>query len=162
MSQNRGYLLGRLFALLASQGVLEQTPEQLYELASTAPPQVLPKALAILIGSGKEQILFPLMKQLPLEAFDGPLNRREQGAFAIGYAHERSGYAVPQAEDEGDEEGQDLTERYEFRVDPQLKEWIKMSGGGAFIRSLLRAERTKSAQDLAPKQSLLSEEENTR
>jgi hypothetical protein len=99
-----------------------------------------------MIASGKEEILFPLLKRLPPDAFDGPLNRREQGAFALGYAHERTGYAIPSLEEEHDDEGQDLIERYEFRLDPQLKEWIKIQGGGSFIRATLRNERVKAAQ----------------
>ncbi len=55
MPQIRGYLLRRLFTLLATQGVLEQPPEQLYQQASAAPPQVIPKALAALIAEGKEE-----------------------------------------------------------------------------------------------------------
>ena len=152
MSYSRGYLLGRLFAFLAIQGALEGTPEQLYSLASTAPPQVLPKALAAAIAAGKEETLFPLMKPLPLDAFDGPLNRREQGAFALGYAHERMGYRAPLVEEESEDVEQELTERYEFRVEPQLKEWIKTKGGGAFIRTLLRAERTQPAQESVSEQ----------
>ena len=145
MSYSRGYLLGRLFAFLAMQRALEGEPAQLYALASTAPPQVLPKALAAAIAMGKEEALFPLMKLLPLETFEGPLNRREQGAFAIGYAHERAGFLIP-LEEEGDEVEQELTERYEFRVDPSLKEWIKAGGGGAFIRAVLRTQRAKQSQ----------------
>lgn len=152
MPQTRGYFLGRLFALLAQQEVLEQPPEQLYHLASTTPPQVFPQALAVLIGAGKEEVVFSLMQRLPLDAFDGPLNRREQGAFALGYSHERSGYSPPLLEDEQDDEGQELTERYEFRVDSQLKEWIKSSGGGSFIRSILRREHMKSIQEAPPKE----------
>jgi hypothetical protein len=148
MPQMRGYLLGRLFALLAMQGALEQPAEQLYQLAATSPPQVIPKALATMIEAGKEEAVFLLVKQLPLDAFDGPFNRREQGAFAIGYAHERLGYVLPELEEEHAEDEQELTERYEFRLDPQLKEWIKMSGGGTFIRSLLRAERAKTVQEM--------------
>ena len=153
MPQIRGYLLGRLFAHLAFQGALEQPPEQLYQQASTAPPQVLPKALATLIAEGKEDTIFPLMKHLPLDAFDGGLNRREQGAFALGYAHERSGYATSVLDEDQDEEAQELTERYEFRIDPQLKEWIKAQGGGAFVRYLLRAERAKTL----PLQNMIAE-----
>ncbi len=53
MSYSRGYLLGRLFAFLAVQGALEGAPAQLYPLASTAPPQVLPKALATAIEASR-------------------------------------------------------------------------------------------------------------
>lgn len=148
MPHRRGYLLGRLFALLALQGALEQPAEQLYRLASTSPPQVIPRALATLIENGKEESLLPLMKHLPPDAFDGPLNRREQGAYAIGYGHERGGYPLPLQEEERDEEEQELTERYEIRVDPRLKEWIKLKGGGTFIRAILRSERTKAGQEM--------------
>jgi hypothetical protein len=145
MPQQRGYFLGRLFALLAKLGALEQPPEQCYLQAATTPPQVIPKALAAVIEAGKEEALFPLMKRLPLDAFDEPLNRREQGAFALGYTHERTGFSLPSVEEDPDEDGQDLTERYEFRVDALLKEWIKREGGGPFIRALLRNERVKQA-----------------
>jgi hypothetical protein len=147
MPQTRGYLLGRLFAFLALHEALPQPAEQLYQQASTTPPQVIPKALATAIESGKEELLFPLMKLLPLDAFDGPLNRREQGAFAIGYTHERTGFSLALLEDESEEEAQELTERYEFRLDLQLKEWIKLQGGGTFIRSVLRNERTRLTQE---------------
>jgi len=110
-----------------------------------------------MIASGKEELLFPLLRQLPLDAFDGPLNRREQGAFALGYAHERMGYPMPSQDEEHDDEEQGLTERYEFRLDPQLKEWIKTQGGGSFIRATLRNERIKLAQAITTE--LLPEED---
>ena len=157
MSQNRGYILGRLFTLLATQGVLEKTSEQLYQVASTAPPQVFPKALATLIEAGREEIIFPLMTQLPLDAFDGPLNRREQGAFALGYIHEKTGYRLNLMEDEHAEQDTELAERYEFRVDAELKEWIKLRGGGAFIRDILRAQRTAWVQERAQEQKPLGD-----
>jgi hypothetical protein len=153
MAQVRGYLLGRLFAILAREGVLGQSAEQLYQVASTTPPQVIPQALARLVEAGKEEQLYPLMNQLPLETFDGPLNRREQGAFAMGYTHERSGYLIAQAEEEHDEDEQELTERYEFRLDVQLKEWIKMRGGGPYVRAVLRNERLHAEQQVTRSQA---------
>ncbi|GCE24386.1 type I-C CRISPR-associated protein Cas8c/Csd1 [Dictyobacter kobayashii] len=116
MPYNRGYLLGRLFALLARQGMLQGDPEHVYQVASTTPPQVLPAALAFAIQQGREVELYPLTQLLPMDAFNSPLNRREQGAFALGYLQERSGHPMPVAEDEDDEP--DLTERYELRIDP--------------------------------------------
>jgi len=71
--------------LLATLGVLEQPAEDCYQQACTNPVQLIPQTLAAAIAAGKEEALFPLMKRLPLEAFDRPLNRREQGAFALGY-----------------------------------------------------------------------------
>jgi hypothetical protein len=142
---------------MATQQAFEQPAEQLYQQASTAPPQVFPRAFAAMIAAGKEELLFPLLQQLPLDAFDGPLNRREQGAFALGYAHERTGYPMPSLEEEHDDEEQGLAERYEFRLDPQLKEWVKRQGGGSFIRATLRNERLKAAQavttELQPEES---------
>jgi hypothetical protein len=144
MQYSRGYLLGRLLVLLARQGALEGPLEQVYHLASSAPPQVFPQALAALIAAGKEETILSLMTLLPLNTFDGGLNRREQGAFAIGYTHERAGCLLSlEDEEEGAEVEAELTERYEFRVDPPLKEWLKANGGGAFIRAVLRAERAK-------------------
>jgi hypothetical protein len=144
MQYSRGYLLGRLLALLARQGALQAPPEQVYQLASSAPPQVFPQALATLIAEGREEMILSLMTLLPLNTFDGGLNRKEQGAFAIGYAHERAGYQLPlEDEEDGAELEAELTERYEFRLEPPLKEWIKVNGGGAFVRAVLRAERVK-------------------
>ena len=158
MPQTRGYFLGRLFALLAKHEALEHSPEQLYRQASTVPPQVIPPALATMIAAGKEEALFPLMRYLPLDAFDGPLNRREQGAFALGYLHEQSGHPIAREEEEHDSEEQELTERYEFRVDAQLKEWIKANGGGTFIRTLLRTQRAQLMQEVS-KESASEEKE---
>lgn len=142
MQYTRGYLLGRLLVRLGKQGTLETTPEQVYQHASTVPPQVFPQALAKLIEAGKEEDIRDLMLLLPLNTFEGGLNRREQGAFALGYSHEKSGYMAPlEEEHEGNETEADLTERYELRVDPALKDWIKAHGGGAFVRALLRAEQ---------------------
>jgi CRISPR-associated protein (Cas_Csd1) len=143
---NRGYLLGRVFALLARLEVLEGRAEELYQNASARPPQVLPKAIATAIAAGKGEELFPLLSLLPVEAFDNGLNWREQGAFVIGYAHESTGVVLPKREEESEDGEQGLTERYELRVDPQLKEWLKNSGGGSFVRTLLRTERERQNQ----------------
>jgi hypothetical protein len=40
----------------------------------------------------------------------------------------------------------DLSDRYEFRIDQSLKEWIKVNGGGAFVRTVLRREQAKQGQ----------------
>lgn len=143
MAYNRGYLLGRVFALLVRLEAFDQHFQQLYPQASATPPQVFPAALARVIAAGQEEALFPLLQRLPPDTFEGPLNRREQGSFSLGYVHERMGEGFPTSDDMGDENGQELTERYEFRVDPQLKDWIKLSGGGTFLRSILRSERAK-------------------
>ena len=143
MQYNRGYLLGRLLVVLARQNALEATPEQVYQQAYTAPAQVFPKALAALIEAGKEENVRTLLRLLPVNTFDSGLNRREQGAFAIGYSHELTGYSAPLEEEHDDGEEADLTDRYELRVDPALKEWIKARGGGTFVRNVLRTERTR-------------------
>jgi CRISPR-associated protein (Cas_Csd1) len=143
MQYNRGYLLGRLLVVLAKQNALEAAPEQVYQQAFTVPAQVFPKALAALFEAGKEENVRTLLKLLPVNTFDGGLNRREQGAFAIGYSHELAGYTAPLEEEHDDGEEADLTDRYELRVDPGLKEWIKARGGGTFVRSMLRTERAR-------------------
>ena len=140
MQYNRGYLLGRLLVVLARQNALEATAEQVYQQAYTAPAQVFPKALAVLF---EEENVRTLLRLLPVNTFDGGLNRREQGAFAIGYSHELAGYSAPLEEEHDDGEEADLTDRYELRVDPSLKEWIKARGGGIFVRSMLRTERAR-------------------
>ena len=141
MQYNRGYLLGRLLVVLSRQSALEGTAEQAYQQASTTPPLIFPKALGIVIEAGKEESVRTLLRLLPVNTFDGGLNRREQGAFAIGYSHELAGYSAPLEEEHEDGEEADLTERYELRVDPALKEWIKARGGGTFVRNILRTER---------------------
>ena len=148
MQYSRGYLLGRLLVRLGQLGVLEASPEQIYQQAITTPPLVFSKALALLIEAGKEEYIRDVMKLLPTNTFDsGGFNWRERGAFALGYSHERAGYMPPLEEDaEGSSEEGDLTDRYEFRIDQGLKEWIKINGGGAFIRAILRAEQAGQHQ----------------
>jgi hypothetical protein len=143
MQYNRGYLLGRLLVVLARQNVLEAAPEQVYQQAYTTPAQIFPKALAMLFEANKEEHVRTLLKLLPINTFDTGLNRREQGAFAIGYSHELAGYSAPLEEEHDDGEEADLTDRYELRVDPSLKEWIKARGGGTFVRNILRTERSR-------------------
>ncbi len=143
MQHNRGYLLGRLLVVLARQGALEGAPEQVYQQAFTNPALVFPKALATLIEAGKEESVRTLLQLLPVNTFEGGLNRREQGAFAIGYSHELAGYTAPLEEEHDDGEEANLTDRYELRVDPALKEWIKARGGGTFVRNTLRTERAR-------------------
>ncbi len=148
MQHSKGYLLGRLLVRLGQHGVLETTPEQVYPQAVTMSPPVFSKALALLIEAGKEEYIRDLMKLLPTNTFDsGGLNWRERGAFALGYSHEHAGYMAPLEEDsEHNSEDGDLTDRYEFRIDQGLKEWIKTNGGGAFVRTLLRTEQARQGQ----------------
>ena len=148
MQYNRGYILGRLLVRLGQLEGLEESMEQVYQKASTFPPQVFPSAFATLISRGKEESIRDFMKLLPVNAFESGLNRREQGAFALGYSHELAGYVTPlEEEPESSEIEASLTDRYEFRIDPNLKEWIKSNGGGEFVRTVLKAEQVKQRQE---------------
>jgi hypothetical protein len=147
MQYSRGYLLGRLLVLLGQLEALEATPEQVYQQAITTPPLVFSKALASLIEAGKEEYVRDMLKLLPTNTFDSGFNWRERGAFALGYSHEQAGYTPPLEEDsEGSNQEGDLTDRYEFRIDQGLKEWIKNNGGGVFVRTLLRTEQARQRQ----------------
>lgn len=147
MQYSRGYLLGRLLVRLGQLDVLEATPEQVYQQAITTPPLVFSKALALLIEAGKEEYIRDMMKLLPTNTFDSGFNWRDRGAFALGYSHERSGYTAPLEEDsEGNSQEGELNDRYEFRIDQGLKEWIKSNGGGTFVRTILRTEQSKQKQ----------------
>jgi CRISPR-associated protein (Cas_Csd1) len=147
MQYSKGYLLGRLLVRLGELGVLETTPEQVYQQAITTPPLVFSKALASLIEAGKEESVRDILKLLPTNSFDSGFNWRDRGAFALGYSHERAGYNAPLEEDsEGSGQEGDLSDRYEFRIDQGLKEWIKVNGGGAFVRTVLRIEQARQGQ----------------
>ena len=87
-----------------------------------------------------------MLKLLPSNAFDSGFNWRERGAFALGYSHERAGYTPLEEDAEGGDQEGDLSDRYEFRIDQSLKEWIKNNGGGAFVRTVLRTEQAKQRQ----------------
>ncbi|MBA2396713.1 MAG: hypothetical protein H0V70_28645 [Ktedonobacteraceae bacterium] len=147
MPYSRGYLLGRLLVRLGQLEALEAPVEQIYQQAITTPPPVFAKALASLIEAGKEESIREMLRLLPINAFDGGLNWRERGAFALGFSHERAGYTAPLEEDsEGSDQEGDLSDRYEFRIEQGLKEWIKNNGGGAFVRTVLRTEQAKQRQ----------------
>jgi hypothetical protein len=146
MQYSRGYLLGRLLVRLGKLEVLEATPEQVYQQAITTPPMVFAKALAALIEAGKEESVRDMLKLLPTNAFDSGFNWRERGAFALGYSHERAGYTPLEEDAEGGDQEGDLSDRYEFRIEQGLKEWIKNNGGGAFVRTVLRTEQAKLRQ----------------
>src|SRR5579883_1419487 len=113
MQFSRGYLLGRLLVRLGQLGVLEASPEQVYQQAILTPPPVFSKGLALAIEGGKEEQVRDMMKLLPANTFDsGGSNWRERGAFALGYSHEQAGYTPPLEEDsDGTAQEGDLTDR---------------------------------------------------
>lgn len=138
--QSKGYLLGRLLAVLGREGVLVTTPERAYELACVYPAQVIVPAITRLIVKKQGDSIEGIMEKLHVDAFKGALVAKEQADFALGYHHERSGKtSAPSLADDESE----LTERFEVRLDDSLKQWMLANGGGALIRSLLRAERAR-------------------
>lgn len=133
-----GYQLGRLLAALEHLEATTQ-PRQLYVQASSHPAALVP-VLARATASGGMDILTPIVSQLPTDAFSGELSNEEASDFALGYYHQRADFrkgllpTLPETEP-------DLDTRYEFRVDADLKAWVKSNGGDKLIRALLRSAR---------------------
>lgn len=134
------YQLGRLLAALEHLKATSQ-PRQLYVQASSHPAALAP-VLAKATASGGMDVLTPIVAQLPPDAFSGAFSDEEASDFALGYYHQRAdfrkGLLPPLPESEPD-----LDTRYEFRVDADLKAWIKANGGDKLIRALLRAARER-------------------
>lgn len=132
------YQLGRLLAALEHLKATSQ-PRQLYVQASSH-PAVLAPVLAKATSAGGVDILTPIVGQLPENAFSGELSNEQQSEFALGYYHQRADFrkgllpTLPETEP-------DLDTRYEFRVDTDLKAWVKSNGGDKLIRALLRSAR---------------------
>lgn len=139
----KSYLLGRLLAVLAREGALNTpTQQRAVELGMSFPAQVIVPAISNLIENGKGDAIAEIMEQLPPTAFgEGTQNMYEQSEFALGYYHERGGVARPLQL--GEEDTSTLTERYEVRMEPDLKQWMLQHGGAPLIRSLLRVERER-------------------
>lgn len=134
------YELGRLLAALEHLNATS-APRQLYVQASVR-PSAMQAALNRATAQGGEDILMPIVAQLPPDAFSGELSDEAQSDFALGYYHQRAAFragllpVLPDAEP-------DLDARYEFRIDADLKAWTKANGGDRLIRALLREARQK-------------------
>lgn len=134
------YQLGRLLAALEHLKATNQ-PRQLYVQASSHPAALAP-VLARATASGGAEILTPIVAQLPESAFSGELSDEESSDFALGYYHQRAEFragrlpTLPETEP-------DLDARYEFRIDADLKAWVKANGGDKLIRALLREARSR-------------------
>lgn len=132
------YQLGRLLAALEHLKATSQ-PRQLYVQASSRPSALVP-VLAHATANGGADILTPIVSQLPDNAFSGELSNEDASEFALGYYHQRADFrkgmlpALPEKEP-------DLDARYEFRIDADLRAWIKANGGDKLIRALLRNAR---------------------
>ena len=142
--QSKSYLLGRLLAVFEREGALATTPQRAYELASLNSVPVLVPAIAKLNGMGKGDAIMDIMVELPMNAFsNGVLTSKEQADFALGYYHERNGVTRLTSLEE---DTTAFTDRYEVRMEPDLKQWMLAHGGAQLIRSLLRAERERQSQ----------------
>ncbi len=134
------YQLGRLLSALEHLKATNQ-PRQLYVQASSHPEALAP-ILARATASGGEDILTPIVAQLPPDALSGELSNEDQSEFALGYYHQRADFrkgllpSLPETEP-------DLDTRYEFRIDADLKSWVKANGGDKLIRALLRSARER-------------------
>lgn len=135
------YQFGRLLAALEHLGATDQ-PRRLYVLASTAPAAMQP---AIARASAQEtgaDLLTPIMAELPPDAFSRQLSDEESSDFALGYYHQRAEFRAGRLPALPDKEP-DLEERWEIRIEPDLKRWAIEHGGGKLIRALLRAARER-------------------
>lgn len=136
-----GYYLGRLLAALERLGVIDN-PHRLYELASTTPAYLVAPLNKATADDSSEDILLPIMTQLPSDAFSGALNAEAQSEFALGYYHQRADFragllpTLPEEEPAADE-------RWEIRIDADLKQWAMDNGGSKLVRALLRAARER-------------------
>lgn len=138
------YLLGRLVAALEHANVLV-SPRSV-ELAPQQPAVHIAPAIARLASTGRSDLVADIMAELPPDALTTtPLTA--EGDYWLGYYHQRAeirrgaapGPGIPaRAEPE-------LDTRYEFRIDTDLKAWIKQNGGDKLIRALLRAARERHA-----------------
>lgn len=134
------YHLGRLLAALAHTGAAEH-PHRLYELASEA-PSYLAAPLAKATQDGHQDILLPIVAELPPDAFSSTLNAEQQSDFALGYYHQRAEFRAGRLPKLPEDEP-DLDSRYELRIDADLKAWIKANGGDKLVRTLLREARAR-------------------
>jgi CRISPR-associated protein, Csd1 family len=135
------YQLGRLLAALEHIKATNQ-PRQLYVQASSQPSALVPVLARATTSPSAVDILTPIVGQLPDDAFSRELTNEESSDFALGYYHQRADFrkgvlpALPETEP-------DLDARYEFRIDADLKSWVKTNGGDKLIRALLREARDK-------------------
>lgn len=140
---NTPYLLGRLAAALERLGAL--APNTLY-MAYEQPAQLSPLiARAMEKGADAEALLLPLIAQIPSDPnpFEQKLTVEQQSTFGLGYYHQRAEFRagllpkLPESEP-------DLDDRYELRIDTDLKAWTKANGGDKLIRTLLRAAKERT------------------
>lgn len=139
----KAYQLGRLLAALDHVGATNDV-QRLYELASTEPSQMVAVlGRATTKNEQAQNVLTPILAELEPSAFDDTLGNEEQSEFALGYYHQRAEFRrgnLPQLT--MDEPA--LTERYEFRIDADLKAWVRAHGGDKLVRSLLREAQTSN------------------
>lgn len=108
-----GYRLGRLFAVLeraqewASPGLNATIRERYYGAASTTPLAVFPRLLALknhhvakIDGTGRRTWVERTIGEITdgISAIPAHLALPAQGAFAIGYYHQRQSFFTPKAE----------------------------------------------------------------
>ncbi len=135
---SKGYLLGKLFALLEREGVVRM--EQ-YQQASVSPLAIVP-AFTRLAETGKLDSIAEVMSELPSDAFnDQGLSPSDQADFPLGYYHQKARF-LPR-NDQIDEEEQ-FTAQLLIRLEPSLKKWTMEQGGSSFVRSLLKSKRAES------------------
>jgi CRISPR-associated protein (Cas_Csd1) len=138
---NKGYLLGKLLALLEQEGVVEARQ---YSAASSDPSSVLVPAIALLAGKGQGEVIMEIMNELPMDALSSQvLSAEEQASFPMGYYQQKA--RAVRVSEQMDEEGQ-FSAHLLIRLEPSLKEWIMSQGGSKFVRKLLRSQRARGLE----------------
>lgn len=82
------------------------------------------------------------------EFIGGVLIDWEMPANAWGLEQSNRLPSTPYLKKPDEEDTAILTDRYEIRMEPELKQWMIEQGGAAFIRSLLRTERERQQEQL--------------
>lgn len=133
------YLLGRLLAALESSGVL---PPRGVELAAGNPVLTVAPAITQLHAKDRGDDISDIMAALPPDSLTAtPLTAVEESDYWLGYYHQRAAIArgeLPTAGTPAPAEP-DLDARYEFRINSDLKAWVKANGGDKLVRALIRA-----------------------
>lgn len=143
--QTTAYQLGRLLAALEHLKATKQS-RQLYVQASSSPAAMQAAIARASATEAGAELLTPIMAALPVDAFARPLTEEEASEFGLGYYHQRAAFRAGRLPVLPDNEPE-LEVRYELRIDPDLKAWVKANGGDRLVRALLREARAHSKKE---------------
>lgn len=131
---------GRLAAALEYLGYLD---DRGVAIVSTSPQSLIPHlGQATASGERARDILTHIMAEIPAsgDPFPVSLPNQEQGDFWIAYHHQRAAFRagqLPKGEPSPDD-------RWEIRIESDLKTWALENGGSKLVRTLLRRARNEA------------------